>query len=82
MAITDQRNIHLQRSSATMSAAMAITNKRAGKEMREVRERLALNMRDVHDLSRRIAKSLRNRDYIISPIFRLYSKIDQEHAEQ
>ena len=46
---------------------MAITNKRAGKEMRKVRERLGLNMRDVHDLSRRIAKSLRNRDYIISP---------------
>ncbi len=35
--------------------------------MREVREKLGMNMRDVRDLSRKITKSLRNRDYIVSP---------------
>jgi transcriptional regulator with XRE-family HTH domain len=50
-----------------MLLAMAITNKHAGQQLREVREKLGMNMRDVHDLSRRFAKSLRNRDYIVSP---------------
>jgi hypothetical protein len=67
MAITDQPNIDLQRSSAIMSAAMAIVNKRAGQHMCEVREKLGLTMRDVHRLSKQIARSLRNRDYIVSP---------------
>jgi transcriptional regulator with XRE-family HTH domain len=63
MAITNQ----MQRPSARMSFVMAMLNKRAGQQMCEMREKLGLTMRDVHDLSRRIAKSLRNRDYIISP---------------
>jgi transcriptional regulator with XRE-family HTH domain len=46
---------------------MAIVNKRAGQQMCEVREKLGLTMRDVHRLSKQAAKSLRNRDYIISP---------------
>ncbi len=46
---------------------MATINKHAGHQMREVREKLRMNMRDVHGLSRKIAKSLRNRDYIVSP---------------
>lgn len=35
--------------------------------MCETRERLGLTMRDVHRLSKQIAKSLRNRDYVVSP---------------
>jgi transcriptional regulator with XRE-family HTH domain len=46
---------------------MAIVNKRAGQQMCEVREKLGLTMRDVHRLSKQVAKSLRNRDYIVSP---------------
>lgn len=46
---------------------MATTNKHAGQQLREVREKLGINMRDVHGLSKKIAKSLRNRDYIVSP---------------
>ena len=50
-----------------MLTEMATTNKQAGQQLREVREKLGMNMRDVHALSKRIAKSLRNRDYIVSP---------------
>jgi transcriptional regulator with XRE-family HTH domain len=50
-----------------MSTAMAIVNKDAGRQMCVVRERLGLTMRDVHRLSKQMAKSLRNRDYIVSP---------------
>jgi transcriptional regulator with XRE-family HTH domain len=46
---------------------MPIINKHAGQQMCEVRERLGLTMRDVHRLSKQMAKSLRNRDYIVSP---------------
>ena len=46
---------------------MAIVNKRAGQQMCEMREKLGLTMREVHRLSKQAAKSLRNRDYIISP---------------
>jgi transcriptional regulator with XRE-family HTH domain len=46
---------------------MAITNKRAGQQMCEVRDKLGLTMRDVHRVSKQVAKSLRNRDYIVSP---------------
>jgi hypothetical protein len=46
---------------------MAIVNKNAGQQMCETRERLALTMRDVHRLSKQIAKSLRNPDYVVSP---------------
>ncbi len=35
--------------------------------MCEMREKLGLTMREVHRLSKQAAKSLRNRDYIISP---------------
>lgn len=35
--------------------------------MCETREKLGLTMRDVHRLSKQTAKSLRNRDYIVSP---------------
>ena len=35
--------------------------------MRGVRESLGLTMRDVHRVSKQIAKSLRNRDYVVSP---------------
>jgi len=35
--------------------------------MRGLRESLGLTMRDVQDMSRKIAKSLRNPDYIVSP---------------
>ena len=50
-----------------MAFVMAILNKRAGHQMCEVRKKLGLTMRDVHRLSKQIAKSLRNRDYIVSP---------------
>jgi hypothetical protein len=50
-----------------MFSVMAIINKDAGRHMCETRERLALTMRDVHRLSKQIAKSLRNPDYIVSP---------------
>lgn len=46
---------------------MATINKDAGKRMREVRESLGLNMRDIHALSKKIARSLKNRDYVVSP---------------
>ncbi len=46
---------------------MAITNKQAGRKMRQFREGLGLTMRDVQSMSRQIAKSLRNRDYVVSP---------------
>jgi transcriptional regulator with XRE-family HTH domain len=49
------------------AAVMAIINKRAGHQMCEVREKLGLTMRDVYRLSKQIANSLRNRDYIVSP---------------
>ncbi len=35
--------------------------------MCEVREKLGLTMRDVHRVSKQIAKSLRNRAYVVSP---------------
>ncbi len=35
--------------------------------MCEVCEKLGLSMRDVHRVSKQIAKSLGNRDYIVSP---------------
>ena len=35
--------------------------------MRQFREGLGLNMREVHRLSKNIARSLRNPDYIVSP---------------
>lgn len=35
--------------------------------MRDLRESLALTMREVHRLSKGIAKSLRNSDYVVSP---------------
>ena len=35
--------------------------------MRQFRESLGLTMRDVQDMSRKIAKSLRNPDYLVSP---------------
>jgi hypothetical protein len=50
-----------------MSSDMAMINKDAGQQMCKTRERLALTMRDVHRLSKQIAKSLRNRDYVVSP---------------
>ena len=34
--------------------------------MCQMREKLGLTMRDVHRLSKQVAKSLRNRDYIVS----------------
>lgn len=46
---------------------MALTNKRAGQQMCEVRERIGLTMRDVQRLTKQIAKSLRNRGYIVAP---------------
>jgi transcriptional regulator with XRE-family HTH domain len=46
---------------------MAIINKNAGRHMCELREKLRLTMRDVHRLSKQAAKSLRNRDYVVSP---------------
>jgi transcriptional regulator with XRE-family HTH domain len=46
---------------------MATTKKHAGQQLREVREKLGMNMRDVHALSKRVAKSLRNKDYVVSP---------------
>jgi transcriptional regulator with XRE-family HTH domain len=50
-----------------MSSAMAVINKRAGQQMCELREKLGVTMRDVHRLSKQAAKSMRNRDYVISP---------------
>lgn len=35
--------------------------------MCDLREKLGLTMRDVHRLSKQVAKSLRNRDYVVSP---------------
>ena len=35
--------------------------------MRQFREGLGLTMRDVRDMSRQIARSLRNPDYLVSP---------------
>jgi transcriptional regulator with XRE-family HTH domain len=35
--------------------------------MRELRESLGLTMRDVHRLSKQMARSLRNQDYVVSP---------------
>ena len=35
--------------------------------MREFRKSLGLTMRDVLDMSKQIAKSLRNADYVVSP---------------
>jgi transcriptional regulator with XRE-family HTH domain len=35
--------------------------------MRQFREGLGLTMRDVHHLSKKIAKPLRNSDYVVSP---------------
>jgi hypothetical protein len=35
--------------------------------MCDVRENLGLSMRDVHRISKQAARSLRNRDYIVSP---------------
>ena len=35
--------------------------------MREFRESLGLTMRNVHGLSKQIAKSLRNSDYLVAP---------------
>jgi transcriptional regulator with XRE-family HTH domain len=46
---------------------MAASNKQAGHRMRELRESLGLTMRDVQDVSKKIAKPLRNRDYAVSP---------------
>jgi transcriptional regulator with XRE-family HTH domain len=46
---------------------MAISNRRAGEKMRDFREGLGLTMREVHRLSKGIAKSLRNKDYVVSP---------------
>ena len=46
---------------------MATLNKQAGRRMRQFREGLGLTMRDVRDMSRQIARSLRNPDYLVSP---------------
>lgn len=46
---------------------MAYTNRIAGRQMCELREQRGLTMRDVHRLTKRTAKTLRNKDYIISP---------------
>lgn len=46
---------------------MATISKPAGRRMRKTRKEKGLTMRDVHNLSRQIAKSLGNRDYVVSP---------------
>jgi hypothetical protein len=46
---------------------MAIVNKDAGRQMCETREKSGLTMRDVHHVSKQIAKSLRNTDYMVLP---------------
>jgi transcriptional regulator with XRE-family HTH domain len=50
-----------------MRSEMATSNKRAGRRMRGLRERVGLTMRDVQDVSKKIAKSLRNSDYMVAP---------------
>lgn len=50
-----------------MLREMATTNMHAGQQLRGVREKLGMNMRDVYALSKRVAKSLRNQDYLVSP---------------
>ena len=46
---------------------MAIKNKRAGQQMKELRDALALTMREVHVVTKEIAKGMRNPDYTVSP---------------
>lgn len=46
---------------------MAYTNRIAGPQMCELREQCGLSMRDVHRLTKQIAKTHRNKDYIVSP---------------
>lgn len=45
---------------------MATASERAGQHVRQFRESLGLTMRDVHDLTKQIAKSLKNPNYIVS----------------
>jgi len=53
--------------SAIIPSAMPFLNKRAGEQMCKMREKLGLTMRDVHQLSKKIAKSVRNPDYLVAP---------------
>lgn len=46
---------------------MAYLNRKAGRGMRELRDRLGLTMRDVHRLTRKFGKQRHNSDYIVSP---------------
>jgi transcriptional regulator with XRE-family HTH domain len=46
---------------------MAYLNRKAGRGMRELRDRLGLTMRDVHRLTRNFGKQRHNSDYIVSP---------------
>lgn len=53
--------------STIIRSAMPFINKRAGKRMCKMREKLGLTMRDVHQLSKKIAGSVRNPDYLVAP---------------